>query len=67
MSVAPGGDNPLADKDEAMMVQRAIQLYRERQDVTAKRKTRVSYDHLFERFQAAFGDRELESLQPEEI
>jgi integrase/recombinase XerD len=50
-----------------MLVQKAIQLYREHQDVTVKKKTKISHDHLFERFEVAFGDRELESVQPEEI
>ena len=50
-----------------MLVQKAIELYREHQNVAVKKKTRISYDHLFEQFQSAFGDRQLESLQPEEI
>jgi integrase len=50
-----------------MLVQEAIQLYREHQNVSVKQKTRVSYDHLFQQFATAFGDRQLDSLQPEEI
>jgi integrase len=50
-----------------MLVQKAIQLYREHQNVSVKQKTRVSYDHLFGQFETAFGDRQLDSLQPEEI
>ncbi len=50
-----------------MLVQKAIQLYREHQNIAVKKRTRISYDHLFEHFQSAFGDRQLESLQAEEI
>lgn len=50
-----------------MLVQKAIQLYKEHQNVSVKKKTRISYDHLFQQFENALGDRQIESLQSEEI
>ncbi len=50
-----------------MIVQKAIEHYKEHQKSTVKKRTQQSYENLIEHFQEQFDDREIESIKAEEL
>ena len=50
-----------------MIVQKAIEHYKEHQKSTVKKRTQQSYENLIEHFQEQFDEREIESIKAEEL
>jgi len=50
-----------------MIVQEAIEHYKEHQNSTVKKRTQQSYKNLMEHFQKQFPDRDIESIKSEEL
>lgn len=50
-----------------MIVQKAIEHYKEHQKSTVKKRTQQSYENLMEHFQDQLPDREIESIKAEEL